>query len=290
MLPFTLTAVLGVGGVLAGESPSAEVRHAIQAYERGDYPTAVSMLKPIVYDRDSGIQNIGDPWALYYFARLIQRGQGTTQDSAVACAMFNLSRREFLSRFQGLDLEVNATIAEVAEREVCNWAAPEAAREVNAIMSARYFLDGITRTVFDLDPGHWVTVDRTGFHVNLGTNERDTDLVSVSQQQVISLLHTPVEIPRGSTIALRHFLEFFGWTAGNMKQGETLRSLHWTVFEVVGLDIEAVTHETITEVIDSRYPRAELDERVRLDVELRPTDRGEVEWIVRSKNRRQIIE
>src|SRR5436190_13723610 len=79
------TAVLGGGMAL----PNATVTEGIAAYDRGDFTTAITLLKPVVYDVSATRTPLADPWAAAYLAEMHRRGQGTAVDWPLSCALFN---------------------------------------------------------------------------------------------------------------------------------------------------------------------------------------------------------
>jgi hypothetical protein len=271
--------LLLLSAVLAGNpaSPSAATAEGMAAYHRGDFATAMAILKPIVYDVSPDRRPpFGDPWATAYVAQMFRRGEGVATDWPLSCALFN----SVWAYTRGLGPEGYGTIPFVDEgiREVC---LPEFQPEVNALRMACY-LDGVTHREFVLDGDSWLVADRRGFHIDLGGGEyRDVPMSMWCHDVVVSLTQADVSVQSKWSAARMHFLELFKWANGiDETSGSIVRQLHWIVYGVRGAHIAPVTDQTMLTMIGGPYPTLEMPPGIRQAAVLRLNDAGQVEWAV----------
>ncbi len=258
----------------------------MRAYERGDYQTAFRTLKPIVYDHAARNNKAApDPWAAFYLARMIQRGEGTTNDPALACAMFRWSAMEFLMRLSDW-WEPRVAAAKAAAGDACA-AFPDYSNDEERALETTGFLDGIVRSEFTLDAGNWTVVDRTGIHVTIGNGQKDWPLPS-NLGVTLPVRHTTIAVQHGTRMDHRHFLEFFSWVS-YAQAARIHRELHWIIVEVAGSDLQIRSDQTIAANWDAPYPSTDANPEISDSVELRATDGGEVEWIMVNEQKRGII-
>lgn len=260
----------------AAVAPPSEVSRGIAAYERGDFTTALAILKPVVYDVWTPLS---DPWATAYLAQMFRRGQGTAPDWPLSCALFHSVWASATMYGPGADAARLIPLAADGLKEVC---LPELDLEMNALRTSCY-LDGVTRREFVLDGGAWVVFDRLGFHLDLAGEHHDIPVTMRCHEGMVSLTEADVSIPDGSSNRRVHFLELFKWTSGlNERDGHIVRNLQWVVYGVRGADLGVATEQTIWTVIDGPYPSTEMPDGVREAVSLRVNDAGDVEWLVRT--------
>ena len=276
---------------LAGPAsvPAPAVVAGMAAYGRGDFATALEILKPIVYDASaSGDPRASpDPWAVAYLAQMFRRGQGTPPDWPLSCALFNDIWEYEYGRQRGLRL-ADPPIPFVADgiKEVC---LPEIQLEVAALRSGCY-LDGVARLEFVLDGGAWIVVDRRGFHLDFAGEHRDVGLSMRCHEVLVSLTEAAVSIPHGSSNRRIHFLELFKWTIGfDASSGHIVRQLHWIVYDVRGTDLAAAADQIVWTVIDGPYPSTDMPSGVRDAAVLRLNAAGDVEWLLKVSPRKQGI-
>jgi hypothetical protein len=86
-----IPALLMTANIIVGSppAPDAAVAAGIEAYHRGDFAAALSILKPIIYDVPPDYRAPPDPWATAYLAQMFRRGEGTAPDWPLSCALFN---------------------------------------------------------------------------------------------------------------------------------------------------------------------------------------------------------
>ena len=82
-----IPALLMSAAVITGSaaSPVPAVAAGMAAYHRGDFTTALAILKPIVYDVSDNRAPWSDPWATAYLAQMFRRGEGTAP--AIVCTV-----------------------------------------------------------------------------------------------------------------------------------------------------------------------------------------------------------
>jgi hypothetical protein len=264
-----------------GDAPtqSPNVARGIAAYERGDFPTALAIFKPIVYDVPLTRTPWGDPWATVYLAQMFRRGQGPLPDWPLSCALFN-NVLGYLHMY-GVEKDWADRFPFVTDgiKEVC---LPEQAHEMNALRSSCY-LDGLTRREFVLDHGAWVVFDRLGFHIDLAGEHRDLGLTMACHEVMITMTESDVSIPDGSSDRRVHFLDFFKWKSGiDATDGRIIRHLQWVLYQIKGVELTVATAQTLWTVVDSPYPSTDVPEGLREAVTLRVNAAGDVEWLVRT--------
>ena len=247
------------------------------AYHRGEFTTALAILRPVVYDARPGDRSVfSDPWATAYLAQMSRRGEGTPTDWPLSCALF--SNVWGYTRSRGPGAIGTIPFVEEGIREVC---LPENQDEMNALRMACY-LDGVTRREFVLD-GSWLVVDRRGFHIDRGGGEhRDVPLGAMCHEVVVSLTQSDISVPDRWSPGWVHFLELFKWTTGvDDRTGTVVRRLHWQVYQVRGTDLGRSIDRVVRTVAGGPYPSPELPPDIRDAVGLRLNADGQVEWFAR---------
>jgi len=267
-------------------SPTPTVEAGMAAYHRGDFTTALAILKPVVYDAaPRGPSPFSDPWATVYLAQMFRRGEGTATDWPLSCALFN--NVWLYTRSRGPAGIGSVPFVEEGIREVC---LPELQDEVNALRMACY-LDGVSRREFVLD-GTWLVVDRRGFHMDRGGGERgDVPLGMWCHDVMVSLTQSDISVPDRWSMERVHFLELFKWTNGfDDTKGTVVRQLHWMVYQVRGTGLGRAIDQIVLTVMGGPYPPRELPPGVRDAVGLQLNAVGQVEWFVKgSTDMRGII-
>jgi hypothetical protein len=258
-------------------SPTPAVEAGMAAYHRGDFTTALSILKPVVYDAaPGGPRSFSDPWATAYLAQMFRRGQGTATDWPLSCALFN--NVWDYTRSRGPAGIGTVPFVEEGIREVC---LPELHDEVSALRMTCY-LDGVSRREFVLD-GSLLIFDRRGFHIDRGGGERgDVPLGMWCHDVTVSLTQSDISVPDRWSTARVHFLELFKWTNGfDDTRGTVVRQLHWMVYQVRGTGLVRALDQIVLTVMGGPYPSHELPPGVRDVVGLHLNAMGQVEWFVK---------
>jgi hypothetical protein len=274
-LLITATALVG-----SAEAPTPAVAAGMAAYHRGDFATALAILKPIVYDVAPGrLAPWSDPWATAYLAQMFRRGEGTQADWPLSCALFTNAWGH--TRQNGPAGIGSIPFVEDGIQEVCLTDA-QSQPEVMALRQA-CFLDGVTRQTFVFDGATWIVVDRRGFHIDLGGEHNDVGLEMRCHDVMLSLTESDVSIPdRWSTGARVHYLELFKWTNRfNQRDGVILRELHWMVYAVRGSHVWPVTDEIVLTIFGGAYPSLDMPPGIRETAVLQLNTAGQVEWLVK---------
>jgi hypothetical protein len=256
--------------------PDRAVAEGVAAYQRGDFAAALSILKPIIYDVPPDYRTPPNPWAAAYLAQMFRRGQGTTPDWPLSCALFN--EVWSYTRQRGPAGIGMIPFVEDGIQEVC---LPGLQPEVLALRQAPY-LDGVTRWGFVFDGRSSLIVDRLGFHIDLDGEHRDLPFMLIrGHETVVSLTEADVSVPDRWSTGRVHFLELFKW-ANRFDQTKNVivRELHWVLYFVRGIDGGPVTDQIVVTVTGGPYPSHELPSGIREAVALRLNDAGRVEWSV----------
>jgi hypothetical protein len=230
----------------------------VGAILRGDYATAVRVLRPLAEESDHP-----DPLALFFLGSLYETGSGVPANQIRACGLYlkaaNLPGNPLAS--QSLALATSIHRDDPALRDECvaasgaPWHDPPAAS-------------------FTLGPAQWVRIDRSGFVVG-NNGEQKAAAVQFGGPGWVFLptRHTQLDMPSPAE-PRRHFIEFFAWERHTI-EGRPTWVLWWSVFEIVGLDATPVVAES---VLAASEPIATIaaDTLVRLYVNAD----GEAAWAV----------
>lgn len=278
-----LVAIAAAAGVSAQRPPAPPIRpgvvRGVDAYHRGDFATAFAILKPIVYDHAGWDDREPEPFAAFYLARMIERGEGVERDRPLACAIYKFAADAFMMRYDERDPNVRLALA--ASFEACRGMSAQETDEIGALVG-NCFLDGVTRTEFALDNGNWLVVDRTGAHAAVDGRITDTSIfVAGCGSMVLGVEHTEIAPPPGTTTPPRHFLELFTSVSGR-RNAHISRELTWSVYEIVGGQASFRLREVVARAQDTPYPAATLTPEIRALAELRRGADGCVHWTIRS--------
>jgi hypothetical protein len=263
-IPLCLIAVAILGPGMAGAQTSTTTADGVQAILRGDYQTAVRILRPLA-DED-GPQP--DPLAQFFMATLYESGQGVGRNSMRACGLY-------LSAARPPNPLVNQSL-ELA-RAIQSGLGPFAGRLCASASVDRWRVG--PSASFTLGPGHSVTVDETGATVLYNGAPTRTTMARGGGPGFVHLpvAYTPLDVARPVN-ARRHFLQFFIWTPYKPFDGAAW-TLFWSLSEVVGPDLIQIVRDQRLVTITGPEPPMSFDFEsaagVRLDAN------GEAEWVIR---------
>lgn len=229
----------------------------VQAILRGDYPTAVRILRPIAEEAEPP-----DPLAQFFMAMLYERGHGVPRDTIRACGLYlNAAKPGSPLAAAALDLARSiegpsgGVIAEFCEVARTSRSSPMPPR------------------TFTLAPGHMVTIDEHLVTVKYRGAEKSTG-TGFAGMVALPIRYTPIEIAR-PVQGLRHFIQFFHWMP-HLNSDPLIWTLGWMLEEVVGLEFVPVAGDPAIATIAGPRPPAAFD--VDALVQIRTNANGEAEW------------
>jgi hypothetical protein len=260
-LCFVAVAVLSPGAAGA-QTTTAD---GVQAILRGDYQTAVRILRPLA-DEDAPQ---ADPLAQYFMAMLYDSGQGVPRSSDRACGLY-LSAATPANPLMGQSLE----LAQFIQAQL----GPFGARRCSSASADRW--RDPPSASFTLEPGHSVTFDEGGVTVLYNGTQTHTTMqmggpgfVHLPARQTQVNVSRPVE-------ARRLFIQFFIWSPYRPFDPSAW-TLHWVLNEVVGPDLIPVdTGDQSLVTITAPEPPSSFD--VDGAAGVRVAANGEAEWVIRS--------
>ena len=236
----------------------------VQALVRGDYLTAVKILRPL-----AEAPTDPDPTAQFFLGMMYQSGRGVQRNIFRACGYYK-SVAESGSPFTN---QARALLDALLE------ASP------GAIMACT--TDGWTivpAASFTLGPEHSFKIDESGVTVSYrGAVQHKSMQFDFPGLQLLPVRYTPLDVTR-PIAARRHFIQFFSWVSdrvlGRGGRGGLLPTwtLQWTLYEVIGTDFEAVVNERSLAAIISARPPKSFDHESTIKV--RVNANGEAEWVI----------
>jgi hypothetical protein len=259
-LCLVVLAILGPGTVSA-QTTTAD---GVQAVLRGDYQTAVRILRPLA-DEDGPTP---DPLAQFFMAMLYNAGQGVPHDAMRACGLYlSAARPPNPLMNQSLDLA----------RSMQSGLGPFAGRLCASASADRWRV--APSASFTLAPGHSVTIDETGATVLYNGTYTRTTMVRGGGPGFVHLpvVYTPVDVSR-PVHARRHFMQFFIWSPYKPFDAAAW-TLWWSLSEVVGPDLIPITRDRSLVTITAPQPPMPFD--LESAAAVRVDANGEAEWVIR---------
>lgn len=253
----------------------------ISAYEQGDFKTALSALKTAVYNstiQEEAFASI-DIRAAAYLSRMLVAGEGGPPDRPLACALYAVAIRQ--SEARGPNTQGAAMINGIIKSDPCERSSPDTEREVRALMNG-CFLPGISGSTFTLDNG-WISIDRTGIHLQLGDISREEGLPDVGSCGFATLpvAFSEVRFQDGNgDQAVRYFLHFFTWKS-EKKRDTIARELRWYLIELGAAGIKVPVMRTLADIVDKTFPSLELPVELENSVVLEPASDSRVHWVLK---------
>jgi hypothetical protein len=98
--------------------------------------------------------------------------------------------------------------------------------------------------------------------------------------------HTRVDPPAGTHFRARHFVDSFFWLSG-VKEGQTVRSLHWYVEEIHEEQVNLVAFEHLLEEPGSLWPPPPLPRDSHAPVAFTMNEYNEVEYFIAGQFQRR---
>ena len=248
------------------------------AYRKGDYQTAASLLHPIVLEPFLNI-SFTDPAPARHLAVMYARGLGVATDPIAACALAqiaeiatNMVAPQFAHSFAAYE-EVRKEGARLLH-DLCDGLGESDRLAAGRSVGCLSF--GMPEEVVTVG-GTAVRVSRGGIRV-VGAADQDAapDLVCahvVSRVRPVTIA-PPADAAPG--VEARHFVEMFAWHAGHEPRGPGLRYLlNWRLYEVRGQHVGPVAVQILDR--SDHWPTGlppEIDGRFSLDM----IRSGHVRW------------
>jgi hypothetical protein len=257
-----LAQLVVVATLLVSSTAGAQTTAAdgIKAITRGDYASAVRILRPLAEGTSPP-----DPLALFFLATLYETGHGVAMNPIRACSLYlraatptNPLRTQALALAERIHQDVSFMWERCSAATVGLWRDPPAVS-------------------FALAPNHMVRFDQEGFAVTYnGTRQVAALTLGGAGWAFLPTRHTQIDVTR-PTSAHRHFIEFFIWIPDNRSAAGTW-NLEWAVFEIVGTKtISVPTGGTVVSVV---APEAPGDDAIEALAQIRLNANGEAEWAI----------
>jgi hypothetical protein len=261
LLCLVAVAVLSPGAAGA----QTTIADGVQAILRGDYQTAVRILRPLA-DEDAPQP---DPLAQYFMAMLYDSGQGVSRNSDRACGLY-LSAAKPANPLMSESLE----LAQFIQAQ----SGPFGAHRCSSASADRW--RDPPSVSFTVGPGHSVTIDDRGATVLYNGTQTHTTMQMGGPGFVhLPTRHTQVDVSR-PVDARRHFIQSFIWSPYRPFDPSAW-TLHWVLNEVVGPDLISVdTGNQGLVTITAPEPPTSFD--VDGAAGVRVAANGEAEWVIRS--------
>jgi hypothetical protein len=235
----------------------------VQALIRGDYQTAVRILRP----RAAEDAAQPDPLAQFFMAMLYDSGQGVTRNSMRACGLY-------LSAAKPANPLMNQSL-ELAQSMQLQWSGPFAGHLCSLAIADRW--RDAPSASFTVGPGHSVTIDETGATVFYNGTQTHTTMARGGPGFVpFPIVHTQLDVSRPMAVR-RHFIQFFNWSPYRPFDGSAW-TLWWSLSEVVGPDLIPVTSDQGMGTVTALQPPMSFD--VDSVAGVRVDENGEAEWVV----------
>lgn len=261
-IPLYLVAVAALIPSAAGAQTTTA--DGVQALIRGDYQTAVRILRPLA-DQD-GPQP--DPLAQFFMAMLYRSGQGVPRNLGRACGLY-LSAAKPANPLMNQSLDLARSMQQEMGppgEHFCSEARADRWRDAPPAS-------------FTLGPGHTITIDDAGATVLYNGTQKHITLASGAGPGTVPLpsRYAPLDVSR-PVGARRHFIEFFSWSPYSPfdPSGWTLS---WSLSELVGSDLIPIAMNQKLVTITAPQPPMVFD--VDSAAGVRVDANGEAEWVVR---------
>jgi hypothetical protein len=236
----------------------------IRAMLRGDYKSAVAILRPLADDTSRP-----DPAAQFFLGVMYETGHGVkAPDTARACGLFARSAlRDHPFAEQAAAFERNL-------RDQLGEAAPM------MCVGNEGWRGGPPQSI-NLGPGHHITFTDTSVVVTHAEQETRTLWKLPPEAILLPIQHTPLDVTRPVPLR-RHFLQFFQWMPDESANPSSW-TLTWALSEVVGDQWLMITYDAGLAVLNG--PRKPDVRDVRDLVRLRTNANGEAEFSITGGSR-----
>lgn len=234
----------------------------VRAIVRGDYTSAVAILRPLAENRDHG-----DPVAQFFLGTLYQSGHGVTRAQFRACALFRASAIP-ANPFRHQALQLAAEIL-----------GPLGARgDQFCRADALDLRDKSPSASFTLGPEHTVNFDEGGITIRDHAAENRIVIEMLPGFVPLPPRYIALDVTKPAPMR-RHFIQQFYWSPPP-DAGSHTWTLAWGVVEILGTDYIPVTGEPDVLTATGAEPPSSFnpDDLVKLRVGAS----GEAEWVILS--------
>jgi hypothetical protein len=251
-LPLLIMASLFGAAPAMAQTSTAD---GVQAVVRGDYQTAVRILRPLA-------ENAAQPdlVAKFFLATLYESGHGIERNWMRACGLY-LSAAKPANPFMDQSRALADTILEPL---------PPSARQ---FCSTDEWTPGPSATI-TIGPNHWVRFDQTGATVGYNGTEHLTRMQMGGPGWVfLPIRHTVLDVTRPSA-ARRHLLDMLIWRP-TRSGPDTTWTLSSVFYEVSGPDLLPAGGEiSLLTVTAAKPPSMDPEQLIRIGLD----QYGEAEW------------
>jgi hypothetical protein len=234
------------------------VSDGVQALVRGDYSTAVRILRPLAEDEPQP-----DPLAQFFLAMLYASGSGVAINQMKACGLYLASARPD-NPLADQASSVARHIQAVSLGPMASLCAAGAERE-----------RGLAPVTFELAADHRVAFDEAGVTVTYRDVDRRIGMSGFPGSMFLPVQH--IELTVSNPFAgQRHFFQVFMWYRSPRDPGAW--SLGWTLIEsAMGYPVVVSGDPRVTAVTGTEPPASfDPQNAVRLSV----GQNGEAEWTI----------
>lgn len=245
-----------------GAAAAQTTADGVAAFERGDYVAAAALLRPIA----ERFPLHDDSTSEFLMAQLYETGRGVALDRVRAYALYaramidntNPRATDAMERARALYFSLDRTDAERGQ-----------------LLVNLGFHHGFEPVTFELEAGHWVTVDLQDVVIHSGAEERHiaVNLAPATGMVFLPLVHTELIVTQ-PVPARRHFIEVAAWRPDPRGENWTLFD---EIFEVIRTEWVPVSFgDELATIAASTPPR---DIALQNCVRLRVADSGAVEAV-----------
>jgi hypothetical protein len=227
----------------------------MRAMLRGDYPTALRILRPLADDTAHP-----DPTAQFFLAILNDTGHGS--GNTRACGLFMRAARQpnpFAAQ--------SASLASVIRDQLGDGA--------SFFCIADESWQGGPPLTFTLGPDHQIVFADTSVRVSYHEKEQSTTLLPSADVVILPITYTPLTVTRPAA-AKRHLFQWFTWIRDSPADPATWK-LYWALSEVVEDQWILITNEVLSIANGSARPASQdMSSLVRVQVNAN----GEAEFTI----------
>jgi len=258
-------------GALAQTDRTAD---GVAAFVRGDYATAVELLKPAADSWHTPF----DSTAAFFMALMYDNGLGVAPDPVRACAL--LLRAS--APLPGSELDSGLTFAvQTLSQDLSLRLGPEQMAKCMLQVDIGVARDA-QQSTFSLSTGHWISIDispdrrEVMARIDYAGKQRDVELFVPVQTGIRFLPFAVTEVtalrPQPSP---RYFLESFIWAPAEPHQWHLI----WSLFEIIRDNVVPITSADLETYEGEQPPTIDASDLRRLAT-VRVNGAGDAEWAV----------